>query len=162
MHNAMVDKQIPESQYMKRHSSVMEAVILKRIVFDLCRIYKIPAAAFNLDARQCYDRMALPIGSLALRHVGVPKIVIKTMFGALRQMKHYTRSGLGNSEICYKGTEEQPLQGGEQGNAGAGPTWTCISIILILIIDNFLVGSAFVSTLTLLIVPLTAIMYVHW
>ena len=40
MYNAMVHKQIPESQYMKRHSSAIEAVILKRIFFALCRIYK--------------------------------------------------------------------------------------------------------------------------
>ena len=82
------------------------------------------------------------------------------MFGALRQMKYYTQSGLGDSERYYKGTEEQSLQGGGQGNAGAGPTWTCISIILILTNDKFWVGSVFVSALTLLIAPLTAIMCV--
>ena len=75
-------------------------------------------------------------------------------------MKHYTRSGLGDSDQYYEGTEEEPLQGGGQGNAGAGPTWTCISIILILIIEKFWVGSIFVSALTLVIAPLTAIMYV--
>ena len=98
MHNAMIHNQIPESQYMKQHSSTIEAVILKRIFVDLCRMYKTPAAAFNLDARQCYDRMALPIGSMALQRIGVPKRSIKTMFTALRNMKHYTRFGLGDSD----------------------------------------------------------------
>ena len=39
MHNALIHKQIPESQYMKRHSSAIEAVLLKRLFFDVMLHY---------------------------------------------------------------------------------------------------------------------------
>ena len=63
MTHAQQLNQIPESQYAKQNSRAMEGVMLKKLFFDIFRIYKIPAAALNLDARRCYDRLALPIGS---------------------------------------------------------------------------------------------------
>ena len=52
------------------------------------------------------------------------------------------------------------LKGGGKGNDAAGPMWTAISIIILLIIEAFCVKATFVSALFVVIFQLAAIMYV--
>ena len=159
-HNAQQHSLLPDSQYAKRHSREIEGVVLKRLFFDLCRITKTPAAALNLYARVCYYILSLQIGSMELRRLVVPKCAIRTLFNTQQRMRNFIRTGQGDSEGYYEGTQEKPLQGGGQGNAAAGPMWKAISIVFISIIVYFWVKSTFVSAISLLAIQLTAIIFV--
>ena len=74
-------------------------------------------------------------------------------------MKHFIRTGHGESETFYTNPDEH-FQGSGQGN-GAGPsTWMCISIILINIINSFGVNATFCTAISGISIVLCAIMYV--
>ena len=80
-------------------------------------------------------------------------------------MQHYKNekivwTGEGDLEQFYSGTLKKTLEGGGQGNGATGPMWTVISIIILLIIEAFWIKATFVSALSVVIVKLTAIMYV--
>ena len=72
MAHAYKHKQIPESQYARKFTQAIEASLVKRLYFDYLRIYKVPGAMILNDARGCFDRMVLLVGSLAFRRLGVP------------------------------------------------------------------------------------------
>ena len=61
MKNAYKHQQIPESQYARKITQVIKAVLMKRLYFDYLWIYKFPGAIVSNDARGCYDRMVLAI-----------------------------------------------------------------------------------------------------
>ena len=50
----------------------------------------------------------------------------------LCQMKHYIRTAYGDSEDWYSGTDDEPLQGGVQGNGAAAPIFIAISCVLLI------------------------------
>ena len=160
MDNAYEHKQIPESQYARKFTQAIKAVFIKRLYFDYLRIYKQPGAIVSNDARGCFDRMVLAIGSLAFRRLGVPWRAVRTLITTIQRIKHYIRTAHGDSSEYYEGTCERPLQGGGQGNGAAGPMWVAISIILLAIIATVPFNATMTSAISLATVVFSAIMYV--
>ena len=113
------------------------------------------------DARGCFDRMALPISSLCLQRIGAAKSTLKTLYATISKMRHYIRTGHRESENYYANPEGQYLQGGGQGNGSGPPTWLCISIVLISIINAFSVNAFFTAAITGIAITLCAVMYVN-
>ena len=135
MDNALQHGIIPDAQYAKKRSQAIEAVLMKRLVYDYMRI-KTTGVVISNDARGCFDRMALPIGLLVLQQLGTPKQVIRSLMTTLSSMKHYVRTAHGDLDGYYTGTKTRTLQGGGQGNGAAGPMWIAISIVLISIMST--------------------------
>ena len=160
MQHAMEHDQIPASQYAKKHSRPIEAVLLKWLYYDFLRITKTPGIVISNDARGCFDRMALAIGAIAFMRLGVPRNAIKSLFGTLSSMKHFVRTAHGDSSEYYEGSKSRPLQGGGQGNGAAGPMWIAISIILLSIISTLPINATLTAALSLTTLTISAIMYV--
>ena len=158
--NAYKHKQVPESQYARKHTQAIEAVLVKRLYFDYLRIYKLPGVIISNNARGCFDQMILSIGSLAFRRLGVPWKAVRTLTDTLRNMRHFIRTAHGNSSQYYEGTSSKPLQGGGQGNSAAGPMWVAISIILLSILATVPSNATFLSAISLATITFSAIMYV--
>ena len=68
------------------------------------------------------------MGALALRKLGAPKGVVKSMFETIQLSKYRIGTAFGASKTKYSSKIEDPLQGIGQGN-GCRPTlWVVISI----------------------------------
>ena len=160
MKNARKHRQIPESQYATKKKKGTEAVLVKRLYYDLLRIMKIPGAVIANDAKGCYDRMSLAIGSLCLRRLGTPLNILSALFITVINMRHYVRSGLGDSTSYYTSERDKYLQGGGQGNGSGPPTWLAISVVLLNIIADYPINAMFVSAVLLISITMSAIMYV--
>ena len=160
MDRASETNQIPQSQYAKKRSRPIEAVLLKRLFYDYLRIMKTAGIVISNDARGCFDRMALAIGAIAFRRLGVPWNAIKSLFTTLKGMKHFVRTAHGDSETHYEGSKSKPLQGGGQGNGAAGPMWIAISIILLNIIATVPINATLIASISLATLVMSAIMYV--
>ena len=160
MENALQNGQIPESQYAKKRSRPIEAVLLKQLYYDYLRITKTPGVVISNDAQGCFDRVSLAVGAILFRRLGVPNRAIRSLFSTLAQMKHYVRTAHGDSNIYYTSTNERPLEGGGQGNGAAGPMWIAISIVLLNIIVTVPNNATLIFSITLTTLTLLAIMYV--
>ena len=75
-------------------------------------------------------------------------------------MKHYIRTGHGESTSYYTNPNGHHLQGGGQGNGSGPPTWLCISIVLLNIINAFPVNATFATAITGITITICAVMYV--
>ena len=160
INNTIKHGKIPPEQYAAKGRKGIDAVLVKRLFYDLLRIAHIAGALIANDARGCFDRMTLLISSLCLRRMGAPISVLQTLYETIATMKHYVRTGHGESQSYYTNPVGKYLQGGGQGNGSGPPTWICISIVLISIINAFPVNAAFTSAITGLTITLCAIMYV--
>ena len=116
---------VPESQYARKHTQAIEAVLIKRLYFDFLCIYKHPGALIFNNARGCFDRMVLAIGSLAFRRLGVPWRAVRALTNTLGNMRHYIRTAHGDSEDYYEGSPKKPLQGDGKGEQLGGPYVGC-------------------------------------
>ena len=160
MEQARIHGEIPNSQYAKKYSQAIDAAMVKGLFFDYLRIYKLPGIMICNDARGCFDRMALIVGSLCFHRLKIPHQEVRTLMTTLQKMKHYVRSGHRDSKTYYSGTQDKPLQGGGQGNGAAGPMWIAISIIMINIINSIGIGATLISAISLAAMSITAVMYV--
>ena len=109
----------------KAKSAIIHA-INKQLVFDIARQRKQAVALLVLDAKSCYDRIAPPIASLALKRWGMAQSNIDMLFNSISNMSHYIRTSYGNSADTYS-QQDTPFHGVLQGN-GAGPAiWVAVS-----------------------------------
>ena len=160
MNNAYKYKLIPESQYARKHTQSIEAVVVKRLFYDGIRIYKTPGVIISNDARGCFDRIVLAIGALAMRRLGVPWKAIRSLLDTLKNMRHYIRTAHGDSADFYTGSTTRPLQGGGQGNAAAGPMWLAVSVIILSIMAMLPINATLITAISLQTLVFSAIMYV--
>ena len=55
MNKAYKHNLVLESQYARKHTQAIEAVLIKRLYFDYLRIYKYPGVIVSNDTRGCFD-----------------------------------------------------------------------------------------------------------
>jgi Reverse transcriptase (RNA-dependent DNA polymerase) len=127
MKNAEEGKSIAQEQFgsRKTKSSIGNA-LNKLLTIDILRQEKRDFSLITLDAKSCYDRIAQPIASIALKRQGATDNMVNVMFDTISKMKRCIRTAFGDSLITYQETT-QKFHGILQGN-GAGPTiWIMIS-----------------------------------
>ena len=100
------------------------------------------------------------VGSLAMRALGALVSAIRCLTRSIQDMKHHVRTAYGDSNSYYAGSEEEPLQGGEQGNPASPPMWTAIIIIFVQILATYAPGANIMASISLIAVVFTAILYV--
>ena len=158
--NARKYNLIPEEQYARKGGKAIDAVLHKVLVFDYLRMMRRPGIVFASDLMNNYDRMSHSVGSLAMRALGVPMSAIKCLTTSIQDMQHHIRTAYGDSDSYYSGSTENPLQGGGQGNPASPPMWTAITIIIVRILAMYTPGVNIMSSISLLTIVFTAILYV--
>jgi Reverse transcriptase (RNA-dependent DNA polymerase) len=109
----------------KQKSSIQHA-ISKQLTTDVLRQDKKHFCLLTLDAKLCYDRIAQPIASIALKRQGATKNMVRAMFRTITKMRRCIRTSYGDSNVFYS-KENFKFHGILQGN-GAGPAiWVMIS-----------------------------------
>lgn len=71
LRNARDHVLIPDPQYQRKGARSVEAIIFKRLFFDLLRLQQRPGSVVSNDLRSCFDRNPHPVGSIACRRLGV-------------------------------------------------------------------------------------------
>ena len=151
---------IPDDQFAKKNSKSSDAALLNVLLFDHMRLTRTSGVSIANDLNSCYDRMVHTVASLALRRIGAPKSAVRCMSTCIQYMRHHIRTAYGDSKSFYGGKEDDPLQGGGQGNPAAPPMWIAITVVLLSIMNSLLPGLEIISPITLAAAVLTVIMYV--
>jgi len=121
---------VPEEIYNEKGRTAEDAILQQVLMYDTARITKRPLVVAQVDAAQCYDRVALSMAALTLRAFKVHNSLVLAMLRPLHCMEFYLRTGFGQSE-SYFGGKEQGKHGLAQGNGAAPPTWQQISTLMI-------------------------------
>ena len=121
---------IPEEIYSSKGKTAEDAILQQVLLYDIARITKRPLLVAQVDAAQCYDRVALAAASLTLQAFNVPNSAVQSMLRPLHNMEFFLRTGFGQSE-SYFGGKEDGKHGLAQGNGAAPPTWQQISTVIL-------------------------------
>jgi hypothetical protein len=78
-----------------------DAVLLKRLTYDLTRITKSNLGTFDNDAKSCYDRIVNGLAMLAARNVGMPLPAVQTHAGVLAAMRYTIKTSFGTLNPKY-------------------------------------------------------------
>jgi hypothetical protein len=89
LNNAGEYQQMPEEIFSKKNCMADDGTLCKILFYDITRQAQVPAAIALLDALNCYDRIVYAMASLIYQAVGVPTSAIKTMLGAIENMKFF-------------------------------------------------------------------------
>jgi len=142
----------------KGHTAINTA-LSKRLLCDLFRQKRRPAAVAMNDAKGCYDRISHPIAVLVLMSFGLPQKIACSLISTLQTAVHHIKTGYGRSGPIY-GNELIPISGIGQGN-GMGPTlWALISTILLLMMRRAGHGVRITSAITNTIIALVGFAFV--
>ena len=160
MSNALRNNQIPEEQYAHKGGKSIDAALHKVLILDQMRLLRRPGVGFASDLMNCYDRMVHAAGGLSMRSLGVPANAIKCLSSTVQGMRNYVRTAYGDSTHYYGGDMNDPLQGGGQGNPAAPPMWTALTITILKILSTYEPGITMMTSISLTLIVLSAIMYV--
>ena len=153
-------KLIPDEQFAQKGKTCIDAAVLNVFMFDISRLSRRPTLCMSSDLESCYDRMVHSATGLSLRSLGIPPTIISCLSGCVMFMQHYIRTAFGDSDTCYGGDRNNPLQGGGQGNPAAPPMWIALTVILIKMMLDLDPGVSVIAPISLGILTLTLIMYV--
>ncbi len=112
------------------------------------------------DLDQCDDSTAHPPTSLGLQTWGIPKPAVKLMLQSFSTMQFFLRTGFGESEEFFEGTENDPIRGYEQGSGAAPPAFTCLATLLMNTYTQMGNGATLTSSYVSRLFLLAAAMYV--
>lgn len=152
---------VPEALGSRKHHNAKELALNRRLIADISRQQVRPLAVASVDAAQCYDCIAHPVGSLACQRLGVPPMFLSCMLATIQCMNFHLRTAYGDSTSSFGSTPGQlPLQGILQGN-GAGPAfWYAVSILLVLLLHTKGHGAKYRSALALQTTILAGLLFV--
>jgi hypothetical protein len=122
---------IPDMQYGSRPGKLCVSPVLnKQLTHDIIRQKKCTTAIIENDAVGCYNRLMNPLVLLAMRRLGVPAFVTKSLANTWSSTSHSIKTLYGISDITYQNTESRPLFGPGQGST-TGPTLWQISFVML-------------------------------
>ena len=151
---------IPDEHFAKKGSHCNNANLCKRFFCDISRVLHWPASMQQSDFGECYDRAAHAPTSIAMQAWGTPVEAIRVLFKCLMLMQFCLKTGFGESDEFYGGTEEDPNSGLGQGNGAAPPGFSGLSTLVINAYRRMGHGAKLTSAYTARLFLLAAVMYV--
>ena len=147
----------PEHMGGRKNKKSITGALTKRLVIDNSRLLRQPLAIISTDAANCYDRMVHKYVALACKKWGISQQVIMALLKPLNEARHYTRTAYGDSTVFF---DEDNFQGAGQGNTGAAPYWTFVSLPMIEIMKEMNLQSEFTSAISKRLIKLALIAFV--
>ena len=119
----------PEQTGGRRKHRANETSLVSTLISDDSRSKRKAMAVCSNDAKGCYDRIVHSVAVICLQRLGFPASAIQSMIKTIQQMRHFVRTGFGDSEESYGPSlpPDIPLMGLLQGNGVAGAGWTAVS-----------------------------------
>jgi hypothetical protein len=160
MNNARKHHLVPEEIFSKKNRMANDGTLCKSLFYDIFCQARVPAAIALVDASNCYDRITHAMASLIFQAFGVPLTAVETMLGAIKNMKFFLRTGLGNLTLFAGGGISIKTQGLMQGNRASPAGWAVISVCILGAHKKKRHGAKFYCPITNLRHHLSAILYV--
>jgi hypothetical protein len=88
--NARRHHLMPEEIFSEKNRMADNGTLCKTLFYDITHQSRVPAAIASVNASNCYNRIAHAIASLIFQAFGVPLTAVKTMLGAIENMKFFT------------------------------------------------------------------------
>lgn len=107
-----------------------ELLIQKHLVYSVWRLAKINGTSFDNDAKSCFDRIVMPLASIASQQVGMTKRACNLFLNTLQQMQYHIKTTAGTSEASYSTTENYTIHGPGQGGRGSPSVWLVVSSLI--------------------------------
>jgi hypothetical protein len=140
----------PEEYSSRKHHSLAEQALNKRLIFDILCVGKQNAIDTAVNLRSNYDLVVHSGASVALQRQCMPELPIVCMFTTLQDMTHTIRTSYGTSNVTWGGTNlwafpfDHPPQGLGQGTNGAAPAiWALVSTPVLNMLREQEFGAAF-------------------
>ena len=118
-------------QGSRKGRTATNAVILKRLTYDLTRIQRSNLGTFDNDAKSCYDRIVNSLAMLVSKRLGMPDEAIRTHAGVLSSMRYTVKTTFGISELYIQSTPGSFLFGTGQGSGASPAIWLMLSAVLL-------------------------------
>jgi hypothetical protein len=116
---------IPDMQYGSRPGKLcISPVLNKQLTHDVVRQTRTTIAVIENDALGYYDRLMNPLILLAMRWLGVPESLARSIAQTWSQTTHFIKTQFGVSTSSYRNTPQTPLFGPGQGSTTGH---TCLS-----------------------------------
>ena len=132
VHRGEEYKQFGESQQGSRKGRrANDAVLLKRLTYDLTRIQRSNLGTFDNDAKSCYDRIINSVAMMAARRLGMPENQVATHAGVLKNMRYVVKTAYGVSESYIQSTSSVFLFGTGQGSGASPAIWLTLSTLML-------------------------------
>jgi hypothetical protein len=93
-----------------------DGTLCKTLFYNITQQARVPSAIVSVNTSNCYDRIAHAMALLVFQAFGVPTTAIKTMLGAMENMKFFLRTGFGDSTSFAGGGISIKTQDLCQGN----------------------------------------------
>ncbi len=129
--NAQRHHLMPEEIFSKKNRMADNRTLCKTLFYDINRQSRVPATIALVDASNCYDRIAHAIASLIFQAFGVPLTAVKTMLGAIENMKIFFRTGFSDSTTYTGDGISIKMQGLTQDTGSSPARWAVISICIL-------------------------------
>ena len=125
--------------------NAQDALLEKKLTFDMMVLTRTEGAIFDCDAKGCYDRIAPKLSTIHYQRLGMPSSWSQFFSLYWKECVHYVRTRYGISKESYKADAMHPLFGIGQGN-GAGPaTWLSHSVVMFQVLSDLNDGIIFFS-----------------
>jgi hypothetical protein len=131
MHNVRGHNLMPEEIFSEKNRMANNGTLCKALFYDITRQAHVPAAIAPVDASNCYDRIAHTMALLVFHAFGAPITAIKTMLGAIENMKFFLCTGFGDLKSFAGSGISINMQGLTQGNGASPAGWAVISICIL-------------------------------
>jgi hypothetical protein len=110
-------KLMPKEINSKKSCLADDGTLVKVLFYDIVHQMKLPAGISAIDANNCYDRIAHPIGSLLFQSLGILKEACISIFKTNQDMKFFLPwMGFGDSKKATSAKGSIKTQGMCQGN----------------------------------------------
>jgi hypothetical protein len=126
MQQAVQDGRISQEVFTKKHSHCNHAVLAKQFFCDSSCTLHHPAGLGECDFGDSYDCAAHTPTSIALQSWGILKSAIRVLLSSMQTTQYVLKTGFGESEECYGGTESSPNSGLGQGSGASPPAFIAL------------------------------------
>ena len=130
MEHIVKNEYVAKEQYCVTGKKCISQALNKTLIFDIARQSKGNMLLTSCDLKSCYDRIAHSPANLACQSMGIPSQPLKSFFSTLQEVKYYTQTAYGKSNLTFGGKESNfnaKPQGAGQGNGAAAQLWTIVS-----------------------------------
>ena len=112
---------------IRKGKQFIDIVLLKQLIYEICRLTKTNMASFDNDAKVCFDRIVMPYALHKCQQLGMPTEPCKMLEKYLDNVKYHIKTKLGVSDDAFTSTDDKPLHGPGQASAAGPSVWTYVS-----------------------------------
>jgi restriction endonuclease Mrr len=116
VHHREINDQFDEGQGGSRPDRrTQELLLQKHLMYSIWRLGKINGTSFDNDAKSCFDRIVMPLASIASQQIGMTKKACNLFLSTVSQMQYHIKTSAGISTDFYTSTANYTIHGPGQG-----------------------------------------------